>query len=255
VTPLKVSILSMADGAQHLVDLAAHVVSWRRPPTAWSGGRAGWVVCPAWGEDGTAALKLKGLGVAPNGRHPARPPTGTYYNRWPGQRPDHHLGFDRTGEFALLDGDPAPVGGLVASAALREQTCATALQRAGVSAVRPVAAFAYDDLALHHDDRVHPLGVSVTASAIDRDVRPSVLVPHHPHATTAEGMKDAEELRSVLDVAEHVDPEVSQLRALARAYSAFGAALRGFAQAGWYRYSGHPGNIAIDRAGCAVLDG
>ena len=108
-----VSLVSHEPDAIALVDLVRPVVSWDKPPTYWSGGRAGWLVVPD--EHATSAvrgLKVKGLGSRQAPDVPAIPPTTVLYDRWDGQPIDPHFGIDDQGEFCLRDGDPAPVGGL-----------------------------------------------------------------------------------------------------------------------------------------------
>lgn len=254
--PLSVSLLESSINDPELLAQVTAVARWATPPTRWSGGRAGWLELPLerGGEVGRG-LKFKGLGSPPGPTSAARPPDGGLYDRWPGQAIDPHFGIGADGEFCLLDGDPAPVGGLIEASARREQACAADLIAAGAPAVQPVAAYRYDDLSFEHGGEVHPLAVSITASPLADDHRCSILLPGAaPIGSEGDRMAEIVRLAKALggpDAAS--DSPVDSLRLLGRAYKAFGRSLRAFSAAGWYRYSGHPGNITIDDAGRAVL--
>lgn len=248
---LATTIVEHDPAAEHLLALIDSVAAWRRPPSRWSGGRAGWIdlADEALGR----GIKLKGLGTPhdPEGR--PGPPVDEHYDRWSGEPPDPHLGFEATGELCLLEGDPAPIGGLVLVGARREQACARSLTDAGVPCVRPAAAIRFDDLAFTHRGERHPLGLSATVCPVEHDHRTSVTVPFHHRSTEPEGAAERARLRRALDLSEARDDAEAQLDLLAATYRAFGSTLRGFSAAGWYRYSGHPDNVAIDDDGRAVL--
>lgn len=237
-----------------LLELCRALCAWELPPTGWMGGRAARHVVPSdlAAATGIRTLKFKGLGVAPQDGAPAAPPTGDPYDRWPGQDPDPHFGIGPDTEFRLLTGDPAPYGGLLLDAARRELACAAALERHGAATVLPIASFAFVDRDFTVAGVPRRLGVAVTGSATTDDERCSATLPGWPLPAHRRG-PEGERLRRVLGVPASADPVAGDLRVLAAAYRAFGSSLRAFADAGWYRYSGHADNFSIDAAGRAVL--
>jgi hypothetical protein len=199
--------------------------------------------------DPIRGLKLKGLGIAPHSSHEARIPSTEPYDRWDGQGPDPHFGIAPDLEFCLREGDPAPEGGMSLGAALREFQCSSELVAAGVAAVEPVAVLRYSDLRFLENDAYTPLGISVTGSPNAEDIRCSALLDDP-------GVSDAKLesiVRSIgLNPIDPTDLE-GRLGLLGESYARFGGSLRGFAAAGWYRYSGHPANVALRPDGEALL--
>ena len=237
-----------------VLELCSRLCAWTEAPATWCGGRAAWHPLDgalAVGAGG-AALKLKGLGVAPSGGEAARLPDATAYDRWPGQEPDPHFGIGADQEFRLVEGDPAPLGGLTLVNALREFDCATALAAHRVPAVRAVTVYEYSGQAMRHGTARLPLGVSITASALAGPARCSVALPGL--GDDAAGHDELRRLASVLDRGTiEVTSVADRLGILGAVYRGFGTTLRGFAAAEWFRYSGHPDNLAVDDAGEVVL--
>lgn len=224
--------------------LVSDIVSWRRPPATWSGGRAGWEPVDL-GE--IRGLKFKGLGLRPYDGIPASPPAPVERDRWAGEPADRHLGITDDGEFCLRDSDPAPLGGLALTGALREQSCARALCAAGVPSARPIAAFRYRDMTFRHGERDIALGVSVTGGPSAHDQRLGDVW------TMDLGSPAFAEVTAALGIDDAATSGVLRLRVLAAAYARLGTTLTQFSAAGWFRYSGHPGNIVIGPTGRAVL--
>lgn len=245
-----------ASWAEPLLPIALSLCRWEAAPTGWCGGRAGWhrLSDDLADATGVAALKLKGLGQAPTPGAPAQPPSDELYDRWPGADPDPHFGIDEEGEFCLKDGDAAPVGGLFRAGAEREFDCAAAMAEHDVPSVAPVAVVAYRQRAHTRSDCAPELAVSVTASTVASTHRCAALLTPPERAS-----RDAELSAAIADIAvrvgyaENLHSAAARLHLLAACYHAFGATLRGFAAAGWYRYSGHPDNFVIGDAGEAIL--
>ncbi len=231
------------------------VTSWVQPPTAWCGGRSGWepVGTGTLGPDPSRAFKLKGLGLAPSPETSAAPPAAVPYDRWPGQEPDPHLGIRSDGELVLVPGASSPLGGLTLAGAHREVRCAAALHAAGVPAVTPVAVLRYDALSFASEGGVEPLGVSVTGSPIASVARVDVALPGLSGESDAGEHLELKRLAAVLCVGGDPRSQESRLALLAAAYRRLGGTLRAFSAAGWYRYSGHPGNFVVGDDGRAVL--
>jgi len=200
---------------------------------------------------GIRALKFKGLGQAPRAGDPARLPADEAYDRWPGQPPDPHFGIGEDKEFRLLLGDPAPVGGLRIVGAHREFDCARDLAASAVPSVHPILVAQYDGLVFDDGAEATPLGVAVTGSPVEHIHRASICVPS-PGDTTIE-TRERTRLAAALSL--DVDPRgsTSPLILLAAVYRSFGLSLAGFSSTGWYRYSGHPGNLVVDDDGRVLL--
>lgn len=251
--PLATTLLSTAELHPELTRLVVDVSAWSVEPTVWSGGRAGWVVVPdELANDRLRGLKFKGLGSWEADDRRASPPSTQPYDRWPGQAPDPHFGIDDECEFILLDGDAAPVGGLAIPGVLREQRCAAELSAARVPCVRPVAAVRYDDRSFRDGGQLVPLGVSVTGSPLSDDHRLSSVAFAPPECDVAE-LGRLERALGIPASSSRDETAERRMRVLGCAYAAFASSLRGFAAAGWYRYSGHPGNISVDADGTALL--
>ena len=237
-----------------VLDLCSRLCDWSEEPSAWCGGRAAWHaldIALARGAGGPA-LKLKGLGVAPAGRAPARPPDAIAYDRWPGQDPDPHFGVGADLEFALVEGDPAPLGGLTLINALQEFDCAAALTAHRVPSVRPVAVYEYSGQTMRHGALRLPLGVSITVSPNVAAQRCSVALPGL--GNDAAGQAELRRMASVLDLGTiEVTSVVDRMRILGGVYRRFGTTLRQFAAAGWSRYSGHPDNLVLGETGEVLL--
>ena len=245
----------VAEADPELAELCERLVGWRERPTAWIGGRCAWHVLEPElaARTGLHALKLKGLGTPPRDGGPAAPPTATLHDRWPGSTPDKHFGIGPDLEFWLADGDAAPSGGLGLRSAGRELDCAATLQHRGVASIVPVAQFRYDDLAFAGPHGQEPMGVAISGTLTDHRERCSLLVPgwHRPSEEQRTGLARIAALLGRKDV--DLDAPDVILAMLGEAYRSFGASLRGFADSGWYRYSGHPDNFSVDESGAAVL--
>lgn len=253
-TPVEISIEALADGVDEaLLEEASSVCRWIRPPATWAGDRCGWDRTPpdVAGRTGIRALKFKGLGQAPRAGAPARLPSDEVFDRWPGQPPDPHFGIGADTEFRLLLGDPAPIGGLRLVGAHREYACARDLVASAVPSVHPILVAQYDGQLFDDGAGASPLGVAVTGSPVEHIHRASICIPA-PGDTTIE---THERSRVATALAVDVDPleSKSPLLLLAAVYRAFGASLAGFSAAGWYRYSGHPGNLVVDDDGRVLL--
>ena len=227
------------------------VLTWERPPDEWSGGRAGWVTSTVsvatWD---VRALKFKGLGISPAIQGAAALPQEAPYDRWPGQDPDYHFGFDQNLRFARIIGQPAPLGGMTVPSALKEFAVASRLVSNGVPSVLPMCVAKYSNLSFMAQGVRHPLGVSVTASPVPEVWRASALLDNdsgrHALSTYARRMR--------MPLPDATQPQLAhQLQVLGSVYQRFGATLRQFSAAGLGRYSGHPDNIVIDERGQAVL--
>ena len=236
-----------ATGCPELLALCERLCRWEMAPTSWCGGRAGWHEMPASlaSEIGAEAIKLKGLGQAPSDEGVAALPADEPYDRWPGQAADPHFGIGADLEFVLLPGTAAPLGGISLEAALQELRCAQDLSQRGVPAVTAVAVFSYPGRVFTRGAQRVPLGVVVTASPVRSRLRCSAMLPQPGALAQAERARVA----AVLGM----EPESPALALTAAAYRSFGAALRGFSAAGWFRYSGHPDNFVLDQDGRAVL--
>ena len=250
-SPMHATLVEAATRDHDLLETVRAVVEWRTTPTEWSGGRAGWVeLHPQLARPGCRGLKVKGLGYL----HPATgqpcPPDTHVYDRWPGQAPDPHFGITPDADFALLMGDEAPLGGLPLESALREQRCAAELTEADVPAVQPIAAFKFDALSFENSTGGRSIGVSLTASPLPRDVRLSLVLAPLGGAVEAE----LDRLDAAFRTAgTPLSANMRCLHLLGEGYRAFGHSIRKFSSAGWYRYSGHPGNITIGPNGEALL--
>jgi len=231
-----------------LIERIESACRWVVPPPAWAGGRAGWIELTGGTYD-FAALKLKGLGRAPWLDGFAQLPADVLYDRWPGQAPDPHFGIDANHEFVLLNGDPAPIGGLTLTSALREFTCAEELRHAGVPAAVPVAVYEYVGRSIDLGGREEPLAVSITGSPVATALRCGALVPGAVPFTQEVAAERARVARALNCSGATTD----QLTVVSQCYHQFGVTLRVFTDAGWYRYSGHPDNLVIDDHGQAVL--
>jgi hypothetical protein len=238
-----------------LLETCAEISRWEASPTGWSGGRSGWhqALPPDAADLNILALKLKGLGRSPRDGGEARLPAEVAYDRSPGQPPDPHLGIRSDLELDLVTGAPAPLGGILLSAAERELDCAESLQHAGVASVSPVALFEFPALSFSTPSGRQTLGVSVTGSPVASALRCSVLLPQG-HLPAEEALPEIRRIARALGIgtADVVDTRL-RLGLVAACYRRFGTTLRGFAQAGWYRYSGHADNFVIDDTGAAVL--
>ena len=234
--------------------LVLEVLSWERPPDAWSGGRSGWVVIDEESQPDirVKALKFKGLGVSPAMDGGPSLPRPAAYDRWPGQEPDYHFGIDANLEFCRTIGEPAPLGGLTLRSARREYGVAERLAAAAVPTVLPAYVAVYQGMTYDSDGADQPLGVSVTASPVAEVTRATELLNLDSDLGTASGPLATYAARLGWESPPGTDP-ASRLRLLAQVYERFGSTLRDFSAAGACRYSGHPDNIVIDEAGSAVL--
>ena len=234
-----------------LIELVIDLTRMERQPTYWSGGRSGWqeldgdiaavLGCPA--------IRLKGLGIAPHDGRAGMAPSAQVYDRWPGQAPDPHLGIGEDLEFCLRNSTPTPEGGLRSSAALIEFEASTSLSRSGVAAPVPVMVIAHASGANFAGER---LAVSVTGLPLNRDARADILLRDpDPGLLSAEMVRLTDALE-VPGLTGNLSPH-DRLTLLRACYQSFGQSLAAFSRAGWFRYSGHAGNILIDPGGRAVM--
>lgn len=227
-------------------EVISELVRWQRKPSAWCGGRTGWLLLDSAATGRGAcirALKLKGIGgpVVENGYVTAAPPSTEQYIRWPGVGEDPHFGIDKSG-FCWVAGDPAPLRGITLSAALREFDAAAGLRTAGVPALVPLAVYRYPGLSF--GPTCAPMGVVVTGSPERSPLRVGAVL---------DGLGDPSQdvyyltrLSTALHAPPTGDPIANALSLLEAATRRYGNTLRRFSEAGYFRYSGHIDNYGID---------
>jgi hypothetical protein len=214
------------------------MATWAVTPTFATAGRTAWTPLEApvgpW-----RALKLKGLGVqAADGPHP---PSVVPYRR------EHaHVGLDDAGELRMVESAPAPTGGLLLARAQAEHDAGVALTRAGVPAIAPLRVYRYRDPGLRFSTPTgpEPLGLVLSAAPAALPFRADALFTELRGDAAPAEAGFAERLRNG-------EPRLAVLAALGRSY---GRALRGFAEAGWFRHSASLDNWAYaPELGCVYL--
>lgn len=245
-----------ATPGSELLETIRGICSWQQEPSKWIGGRSACYLPPPGlaRAVGVGAVKFKGLGLSAGATTPAQPPSNQLYDRWPNQEPDDHFGIGPDGEFLLAGGDPAPLGGLLMGGAAREIRCAEELSKCTRASILPLALFAYPERHLASvPGSTGMLGVAVTGTRTASTERCSALVPGwSPDSPTAPGVLAHSAVLLGFETPGSTGV-CRRLQMLAEAYRRFGRALRAFAEAGWYRYSGHPGNIQLDDEGDVLL--
>jgi hypothetical protein len=189
--------------------------------------------------DAGAALKLKGVGHRADDEH-VRPPTAEPY-----YRPNPHLGVSEDGELTIVESEPSPLGGMLLSRARAEFEVAESLQRRGVAAIVPVKVYRYAGLKFSVGDAALPMGAVLTLAPAVAGHRADVLLRLEAELSQEERVF----VERLLLPAAGPTRSAGLLERFALLAGSYGAALRGFADAGFYRHSGSPDNWALDAGG------
>ncbi len=242
---------------QHILDLA----SWNRMPSFSVRGRSAWHILQDVVSLKSAptrrfqAAKLKGIGVwnpeaaarnrdslmVPVSDTPMPPTTIPLesFSTYP------HFGLTRDGEYAIVYGKVAPVGGILHDRAALEYDNAKLLTEAGVSSIVPLAVIQYDD---QYRFDGQPMGASISLS---QGAAPYRLSEVQYGAVTRLGQdpdKDAycERVLRSLDIDGAPSSETARLRAIRVLSRQVGKLMHDFTAAGLYRYSPEWSNLEFD---------
>lgn len=263
-TPLGYTVTHCYDGVdisdrefQHILDLA----SWKQMPRFSVRGRSAWhilregVVLKSVPDRRFAAAKLKGVGVwnpeagarnrdslmVPMSDIPSPPTTIPLesFATYP------HFGLTREGEYSIVFGKVAPVGGILHERAALEYDNAKRLTEAGVTSIVPMAVIEYDE-SYRFDGK--PMGASISLSHGSAPYRLSELQYGAVTRLGQDPDKDAycERVLRALDVDGELSCEITRLRAIRILSRQIGGLMHDFTAAGLYRYSPEWTNLEFD---------
>jgi hypothetical protein len=208
------------------------MAGWCTVPVIMLGTRTSWTPLP-----GARAFKLKGVGYREAGGTP-RPPADVSFHR-----SNPHLGVRDDGELTIIPSSPSPLGGMLLGRALTEFDVAAALAEASVPAVLPVRVFRYEGIS-YTAGGTHfpmPMGAVLTLAPAAHPHRADLLV-RAPEVLMADEQELLEGLLGPPGGAHEARRRIELIATLAKTY---GAALRGFALAGFFRHSGSLDNWAL----------
>lgn len=225
------------------------LVAWKREPTFVKMGRTGstplgtpFALGTPRGEVELHTLKIKGIGLCDHNGRVIPPTTQEYYRIHP------HLGFTPAGEFIPVLSKAAPLGGITLPMARSEYEIGVELLRRGCPAQVPLRLYLFDEPEMVFDPPdadPQPLAVVVSAVTVPNFVRAN---NNFNYALIDEDTRrELDRHARHLGVAEEAHRELALVREVGRRYT---RAVRGFHEAGFYRYSGQPDNYAY----CTATD-
>lgn len=228
----------------HILDL----LSWKETPIFIEPGRTAWhrfsspliiknyTQCKVW------AAKLKGVGLwnplaasSYSGVHSVtfnEKPIGPETREYEYTARTSHIGFANDGAFRITYGEPAPFGGILHERAVNEYNNALTLLNKGVHATIPLLAVQYEDRFLFHGK---PMGAVVSLAQVTYPSRLHGLLFYDEQQNRYDYYQL---LISELGISGEFAHAEVRLRALKEIGRKLGEAIRGFSEAGLYRYSG-----------------
>lgn len=237
-----------------LFDQILDLARWRSHPWFFAPGRTAWYrlaeplrylnrpeICYKavklkgvgfWNPEGHLVTGIRGSG---NAQAPS-PPTSLEYEET--DRP-WHMGISAEGELAEIGSAPAPHGGILHERAVLEYTNAATLHEKNVPSIAPLAVVRYSNLSFQGQ----PLGAVISLST-----------EQHPYRTYINYVEKYGEharpyflrIYQALGVDGDLLNPFVQWQAYTIVCKRLGALLRIFAEAGFYRYSSHLGNLHFD---------
>ena len=187
-------------------------------------------------------LKVKGIGLCDHRGQVEPPTTREHYRIHP------HLGFTPKGEFVPVLSKAAPLGGITLPMARAEYEIGRTLLRHGCPAQIPLRLYVFDEPHMVFDPpdaEPQPLAVVVSAVTTRSFVRANNIFNYALIDENTRGELDG--WRQHLRIVGEPHRELALIREVGRR---FARALRGFHEAGFYRYSGQPDNYAY----CTATD-
>ncbi len=215
------------------------MAGWRTAPAIMPGTRTSWTSLPDGG-----ALKLKGVGYREAGGA-AEPPVDVSFHR-----PNPHLGIRDDGELTIVPSSPSPYGGMLLTRARAEYEVAAGLARAAVPAVVPLRVYRYEGVSYTEGGLAPPeaMGAVLTLAPAAAPHRADLLI----RASDVLDDDERERLGRLIGPPGAAGRGRRRLELITVLAARYGAALRGFAQAGFFRYSGSLDNWALADAGDQV---
>lgn len=235
---------------ERLIDIAR----WRVRPKFYIPGRTAWSLLHTAVTYENArglqyrAAKLKGVGVwnpkghlhsgVQQGKHAVHPiqPTCQEYTS---MKRLIHIGVSPEAQFIQVKSNPAPYGGILHERALLEFSNAGTLLEQGVPSVAPLAVIRYSDLRF----RGQSMGAVISLSTESSPYRA------HLDYNDNRGQHAAKYFRLIykrLGFTEKIYSPYVQWQAYERLSARVGTLLRGFAEAGLYRYASQLENLQFD---------
>lgn len=155
-----------------------------------------------------------------------------------------HVGIDKSGEYAIVYGAVAPIGGIVFERALREYRNAQVLHEHGVASITPLVVLRYPDLMF----RDQPMGAAITLSCEPSPYRLSevqyLAATQRGNDPSADAYVDR--VIAALGVDGNPAEETVRLTAVCILARRIGKLMRDFSLAGLYRYSPEWSNFEYD---------
>lgn len=261
ITPLGFTVTHRYTGTtisekelQHIIELA----TWQKMPSFSVRGRSAWhilredVTLKSNPEYKLRAAKLKGIGVwnpgttaknrdslmVPESDTP-RPPTTQpleTFSTYP------HFGLTADGEYSIVFGKVAPVGGILHARAVQEFENAQYLIEKGLSCIVPLAVILYDE---EYTFNGQPMGATISLSPCADPYRVSE-IKYGAITRLGEDRKKDQYCQRILDslnIQGELSSEVTRLEAINIIARQTGEMIRSFSMAGLYRYSAEWGNF------------
>lgn len=244
------------------------IVSWKQVPSFPQRGRMAWHVFQEQPLllDGSAkslkAAKIKGVGgfnphTEAHNRDPIYHKT-TSEPFQPTLQPLSsfatypHLGFREDGEYDIVYGSVAPIGGILHERAVAEYRCALHLLRHKVPAIVPLAVFRYEDSLKFHRQE---MGVVVCFSPAEYPNRLSEVQYGAALRRGNNPVKDEyyDNIRQALSIPGDPRCEKTRLRTLNEIATRVGSVIHDFSYSGLYRYSAELPNFEFDFNECEVV--
>jgi hypothetical protein len=237
-------------------------VSWTLTPHFPRRGRMAWHAFSktptdlVWPNRRFAAAKIKGVGVynppdEAGNRDPIYssttqeplPPTTTpltSFATYP------HLGFHDNGDFAVVLGATAPIGGITVQRALREFNMAAHLHRNNVPTIVPIAVYQYLVPEYVFDNQ--PLGAVICAVPDDQPYRLSEIQFGGALNRGADSDRDRyyDRVRRALGIVGDASSEETRNLVLQKISYQVGQRVAQFSRSGLFRYSGELPNFDFD---------
>jgi len=249
---------------QYILELA----SWKRMPSFAVRGRSAWhilredVSLKSPPHNKLRAAKLKGIGVwnpasaarnrdslmVPVSETPIPPTTQPLesFATYP------HFGLTAEGEYALVYGKVAPVGGIVYERALLEFESAKLLIENGLSTIVPLAVIRYED---KYQFQGQAMGAVISLSPAAEPYRLSEIQFGAATRKGEDPLKDAycERIRDSLGIQGDFSCETTRLAIIKVLSQQLGQLIHDFTAAGLYRYSPEWTNLEYNFDTCQVL--
>jgi hypothetical protein len=248
--------------SDHEMDTLESFVSWKATPHFPRRGRMAWHVFSEKPTDlihinrRFAAAKIKGVGVynppdEAGNRDPIYssttqaplPPTTTplkSFATYP------HLGFEDTGDFAVVFGATAPIGGITVERALREFNTAAHLHKNNVPTIVPIAVYQY--LVPEYVFDQQPLGAVICAVPDDQPYRLSEIQFGGALFPGADPQRDRyyDRVREALEIVGDASAEETRNLTLQKIAYQVGQRVAQFSRSGLFRYSAELPNFDFD---------